>query len=599
MRLIILYNFFLYLVLKFIRALYMLDCKSMQAYPLYDRSLRNLAELSPADFMPRVPEEYLNPAKIGRTDTLEGLRDVILKSMQIYNKEQDPAMENWIIDQVHIDVFSQISKFRQQVRPLPMSGVLFSRQRWDDMFAVCFIEKVIATIFWIKPSNLYAYEIFDAYTFHCRLLEETKKDAAKFNHTSTLQDAVTDDSLTSPTIPNVKHFSLQETSSKTLKATTIASVPDDRITLPIDEHESTILSTVKSNRVTVIHAETGAGKSTRVPCMLLNANNVNGNHKPKLFISQPRRIAAKALVERLRKTEPELRDCFALRLGHGVREYHNKNTRACFCTSGYLVRLLANKPEVFAKIDYIVIDEVHERSVDSDILCLLCRRLLQNNDRIKLILMSATLASEMYRDYFNVKGPAIFVGARRFPVHEVYIEELISKLNLPPRTRNSIETVKAKLAKMKCLTVPDNSHMEILYSIATQLIMEVGKPGSAVMIFVAGMYDIQFMFKLIEDLKVPGIHYTFLPIHSDIPFEDQMKAFRKCDDDEVKVVVATNAAESSLTLPDVDNVICFGLCKRIEYNEQSHRQHLSSSWISRANAKQRAGRAGRVRPGQV
>ena len=67
----------------------------------------------------------------------------------------------------------------------------------------------------------------------------------------------------------------------------------------------------------------------------------------------------------------------------------------------------------------------------------------------------------------------------------------------------------------------------------------------------------------------------------------------------MKVVVATNAAESSLTLPDVDNVICFGLCKRIEYNEQSHRQHLSSSWISRANAKQRAGRAGRVRPGQV
>ena len=105
--------------------------------------------------------------------------------------------------------------------------------------------------------------------------------------------------------------------------------------------------------------------------------------------------------------------------------------------------------------------------------------------------------------------------------------------------------------------------------------------------------------ELIESITIPGVTFTCLPIHSDVPFEDQMLVFDASRADEVKIVIATNAAESSLTLPDVDNVICLGLCKQIVYNESSHRQILTPTWISRASATQRAGRTGRVRPGTV
>ena len=100
--------------------------------------------------------------------------------------------------------------------------------------------------------------------------------------------------------------------------------------------------------------------------MLLRAPPPNPHHKvTKLFISQPRRIAAKALVERLRAVEPDLKDQLALRMGHGVREYESKETRAWFVTTGYIVRLLANRPDKFDSISFLVVDEVHERSVDT------------------------------------------------------------------------------------------------------------------------------------------------------------------------------------------------------------------------------------------
>lgn len=100
--------------------------------------------------------------------------------------------------------------------------------------------------------------------------------------------------------------------------------------------------------------------------MLMRAPPPNPSHKvTKLFVSVPRRIAAKALVERLRAVEPDLKDQIALRMGHGVREYETSNTRAWFVTSGYLVRLMANHPERFDSVSIVIIDEVHERSVDT------------------------------------------------------------------------------------------------------------------------------------------------------------------------------------------------------------------------------------------
>jgi len=139
--------------------------------------------------------------------------------------------------------------------------------------------------------------------------------------------------------------------------------------------------------------------------------------------------------------------------------------------------------------------------------------------------------------------------------------------------------------------------MEHLYSLAARVAISVGQPGSSVLIFVPGMKDIESISEKIDETYIPGRSFVCIPIHSDVPFEDQMTVFDETDD--VKIIIATNAAESSLTIPDCDHVICTGLQKQITYNADSHRQMLSPCWISRASAQQRSGRVGRVRPGTV
>lgn len=348
-----------------------------------------------------------------------------------------------------------------------------------------------------------------------------------------------------------------------------------------------------------VQAETGAGKSSRVPVMILRAPPPDPSLPVKMFISQPRRIAAKALVERLRSSEPELRDCFALRMGHGIREYETKKTRATFVTAGYLVRLMVNCPENFRTVSHLVIDEVHERSVETDLLCLLCRRMLHENTRIRLVLMSATLASELYREYFGVPEVPLRVGARRFPVAEVFLDDFERSFKLPPKLKRNVASLVESCRKFKCKESPQLRYMEELYPVVASIAATVGRPGTSVLIFVPGMNDIVAVTEEMEKLWTDGVKYTCLPIHSDIPFEDQLDAFQLPSPDEVKVIIATNAAESSVTLPAVDNVICTGLCKQITYNETSHRQMLIPTWISKASATQRAGRTGRLRPGTV
>jgi HrpA-like RNA helicase len=349
----------------------------------------------------------------------------------------------------------------------------------------------------------------------------------------------------------------------------------------------------------VIQGETGCGKSSRIPVMLLRSAPDKGFKETKLFISQPRRIAAKALVERVRAVEPELSDFFALRMGHGIREYETSKTRAWFVTTGYLVRKLIAHPQEFTSVSHLIIDEVHERSIETDVLCMLCRRLLANNDRIRLVLMSATLAAELYKDYFNVPEPPIRVGARRFPVKELYLNDVRQRFTFVPKVKQALDSVAKECERLKCKKPPSATYMQNVLALVPPLAMSLGKPGSSVLIFVPGMGEIVAIIDQIESMFIPGIRFTCLPIHSDIPFEDQLSVFGECAIDEVKIIVATNAAESSVTLPDVDHVICLGLCKTIEYNPQSHRQILTSNWISRASATQRAGRTGRVRPGTV
>jgi len=351
--------------------------------------------------------------------------------------------------------------------------------------------------------------------------------------------------------------------------------------LPIDVLEEEIIQHIQTHRITIIHGETGCGKSSRVPVMLYHSTP-----NARMFVAQPRRIAATALATRVRDVSGIDPSNIGLRLGHGVKD-ENPGCRIWFVTTGYLVRLLAHHPEAFESHTHLIIDEVHERSVDIDILCLLARRLLDTHTTIRLVLMSATLAADMYRKYFNVEEPALFVGTRRFPVHQYFAEDL-GAISLTHATGSG--------------KPPSNQISALQYTQAVQISRQVGYPGSSVLIFVSGMADIMELterFEIAQRNTDTLIHYKCLPIHSDIPMEEQLEAFQPAGENEVKIIIATNAAESSVTLPDVDHVICLGTCKKIKYNLRTHRSLLAVSWISRASATQRIGRTGRVRPGSA
>ncbi len=363
--------------------------------------------------------------------------------------------------------------------------------------------------------------------------------------------------------------------------------------LPIDDHEDEILRNISTNRVTIIHGETGCGKSSKIPLMLLNNGGGTDPNNVRMFISQPRRIAAQGLMERVR-TFPGYKDIIGMRLGHGTKD-ETPLTRVWFVTTGYLVRLLAHHPEAFDKYSHLVIDEVHERSVDTDILCLLAKRLVNDHPTLRLIIMSATMSTEMYREYFDVHQPAIFVGARHFPIREIYADDLADGLCMDRNiSAKAMSLIKGTRYGQKL----SRELMTVQYEMAVQVTKAVGIPGSSVLIFVSGMSDILELTDRFERLKGRYQYWT-LPIHSDLPSDDQLQAFKPAPEGTVKIVIATNAAESSVTLPDVDHVICLGQVKLIKYDSGTHRTRLSQCWISKASATQRAGRTGRVRPGTV
>lgn len=523
---------------------------------------------------PRFPEEVDLSLVILRPLDLS-IPDVVLRQLQPYVDASEEQASNCLVQQEHLDAFQKTTDVLGASGRSPTETVNFARPEWKDVLAAYVIERCLAYIFRTNPAApavtlTSPSKLFDHSLFHSIL--KSKRIESNQDSNNPKQGA-----------------SFTEEPKKV-----------ERAVLPIDEHEEDILTAVETQRVTIIHGETGCGKSSRVPVMLLRAPPPDPTFaEVKMFISQPRRIAAKSLVERVRSCEPDIRDSIALRMGHGVREYENPKTRAWFVTTGYLVRLLANHPERFNECSHLIIDEVHERSIDTDLLCLLCRRLLSTNSRIRLILMSATMAAKLYQQYFNVPVPPIHVGARRFPIREFFVEDIMKSFRLPPGDTKVANSILKDCDNLRCASAPPNSYMDNLFRLTVRVVATVGRPGGSILIFVPGMNEIISIADLIERLYVAGLRYTCFPIHSDVPFDEQMSAFDSPAADEVKVIIATNAAESSVTLPDVDHVICLGLCKQIIYNPTSHRQMLMPTWISRASAIQRAGRTGRVRVGNV
>lgn len=330
--------------------------------------------------------------------------------------------------------------------------------------------------------------------------------------------------------------------------------------LPIDALKDGLVAACGRVRRLVLRAPTGSGKSTRIPQMLLDLGLVEG----QIIVLQPRRIAARMLAARIAQER-------GVRLGDEVgyqirfERMESARTRIKFVTEALLLRQMASDPELRG-VGAVVFDEFHERNLHSDVALALARK-LQETGRPDLLIvaMSATLDTEGVARWLG-SAETLAADGRAFPVEVEYT-------HLP---RNSTRPVWDAAAEQ-----------------VRRLLRE--EPEGDVLVFMPGSYEIMRTMGAVRNLPESG-GVDVLPLHGELPPEEQDRAVKPGP--RRKVIVATNVAETSLTIPGVRAVVDSGMARIARFDPHRGIDTLLVEPVSQASAEQRAGRAGRTGPGR-
>ena len=329
--------------------------------------------------------------------------------------------------------------------------------------------------------------------------------------------------------------------------------------LPIDSHLDDIRTAIASNRIAIVEAPPGSGKTTRVAPFLLQHLESTSLHQ-RIYLLQPRRLAAKSVAERIAfEHGSEL----GSRIGYQVRfdNQVSRQTRLIVATEGVLLRRLQEDPAI-EDTYAVVLDEFHERSLDGDLLLGMLRRVQQTlRDDLRIVIMSATIDTEMIRSLLG-EVPIVKVESRCFPVQN--------------RFRPQIGQTK-------------------LVDHVVDTILDVApKHEGDVLTFLPGAGEIH---RVADQLSRSSIarDCNIVPLYGSMPLEEQTKAIETSE--KRKIVLATNVAETSLTIEGVRVVIDSGQARVMRFASDIGLDLLSLENISQASATQRAGRAGRVAPG--
>ena len=375
------------------------------------------------------------------------------------------------------------------------------------------------------------------------------------------------------------------------------------LNLPIYKNKEELINLLKSPElnVIIIMGETGSGKTTQVPKIIYENFQLNNNRM--ICITQPRRIAAISISERVAE---ELDSKIGDIVGYSVRfkEKMSKKTKIKFVTDGMLVRecILDKNLE---KYNYIILDEIHERSIHTDILMMICKDLLMNKRKhdLKLIIMSATLDPKKYMEYFYTKA-LIKVQGRKFPIKVYNISEEkeennnLSKNNLIKDKESDYYDLISKYID-RCL----NCILQIVLSEK-----EEDKTGD-ILVFLPGQEDIEDLQELLKSKKeeinneLPNnnIEFKVLPLYGSLPSNQQLKIFRPLKNKKGKtirkIILATNIAETSLTIKNIKYIIDSGFFKMRKFYPKLNIDTLKVTQISKNSALQRTGRAGRESAG--
>lgn len=331
--------------------------------------------------------------------------------------------------------------------------------------------------------------------------------------------------------------------------------------LPIDEVLPELEAALRGSPAVLLRAPTGAGKTTRVPGALLDAGLAG---EGEVLVLEPRRLAARAAAAR---TASERRGRVGDEVGYQVRfdSKRSAKTRITFLTEGLFLRRLQSDP-LLEGVGLVVFDEFHERSLDADLALALVRRVQEDvRDDLRLVVMSATLETTRLAAYLG-GAPTVESEGRTYPIEFHYL----AASERPERGASTDEPIAR--AVERALTGTDGD----------------------VLVFLPGVGEIRRARRALEG-KAFTRGCTLFELYGDLPPEEQDRALRAHESR--SIFLATNVAETSITLPRVTAVVDTGLAKRMQLDAGLGLNRLTLGPISKASAQQRAGRAGRTGPG--
>ncbi|GIY30037.1 pre-mRNA-splicing factor ATP-dependent RNA helicase DHX16 [Caerostris darwini] len=343
------------------------------------------------------------------------------------------------------------------------------------------------------------------------------------------------------------------------------SIQETRRSLPIFPFREDLLKAIESHHILIVEGETGSGKTTQIPQYLYEAGYTKDNKR--IGCTQPRRVAAMSVAARVAE---ELSVKLGNEVGYSIRfeDCTSERTVLKYMTDGMLLREFLSEPDL-SSYSVIIVDEAHERTLHTDILFGLVKDIARFRPDLKLLISSATLDAEKFSQFFD-NAPVFRIPGRRFPVDIFYTK------------------------------APEADYLDAC--VVTILQIHFTQPLGDVLVFLTGQEEIETCNELLlERTRKLGSkmrELIILPIYANLPSDMQAKIFEPTPHNARKVVIATNIAETSLTIDGIIYVIDPGFCKQNSFNARTGMESLVVTPISKASANQRAGRAGRVAAGK-
>ncbi|KAI9308744.1 Asp-Glu-Ala-His box polypeptide 35, isoform CRA_a [Cunninghamella echinulata] len=354
------------------------------------------------------------------------------------------------------------------------------------------------------------------------------------------------------------------------------TLKQQRERLPIFKLRRELLYAVETYQTTIVIGQTGCGKTTQIPQYLDEAGWTNNGKQ--IACTQPRRIAATTVAQRV----ADEKNCkLGAEVGYLIRfdDQTSSKTRIKYMTDGMLFRETMIDP-LLTNYDVIMIDEAHERSLYTDILLGVIKKIQKKRPDLHVIISSATLDAEGFYNFFNhnktkdkTKDTATIISleGRMYPVDILYVDK------------------------------PVADYVE--YTIQTVFDIHIQEPRGDILVFLTGREEIDKtvseLYERAKTLPKKSLSLEPLPLYAGLTLQEQLRAFETTPRDSRKVIVSTNIAEASLTCEGIVYVIDSGFVKIQAYNPKTGMESLVVTPISKASAIQRAGRAGRVKPGKT